>query len=107
MILSENLPILWNKLGSEYEVTHSEIGPNLDFAGGVDDQIVFEPCKFNNGFRSESRWQGVTVPKEVLNPTRGCYEMWFKSQVTRPVAYQYGRLQWLDQPRNGAGGSLT
>ena len=101
-----NLPILWNKLGSEYEVTHSEIGPNLDFAGGVSNQIVFEPCQFGNGFRSESRWQGVTIPKEVLNPTKGCYEMWFKSQVTRPVAYQYGRLQWLDQLVNGAGGCL-
>ena len=106
VVLSKNNLILWNKLGSDYEVTHSEIGPNLGFAGDVNDQIVFEPCKFNNGFRSESRWQGVTVPKEALNPTKGCYEMWFRSQVTRPVAYQYGRLQWLDQLVNGAGGCL-
>jgi concanavalin A-like lectin/glucanase superfamily protein len=98
--------VLWNKLGSTDEVTNSMVGPNLTFSGDVSDQIIFESVQHDNGFRTESRWQGVEVPPEMLNPVQGCYEMWFKSQVTRPVAYQYGRLQWLDQSADGAGGTM-
>lgn len=98
--------ILWNKLGSVEEVTHSVVGPNLTFSLNATDGIVFEPVKYDNGFRSESRWRGVEVPPTILNPVRGCYEMWFKSQVTRPVAYLYGRLQWLDQSSLGTGGLM-
>ncbi|NTV51391.1 MAG: LamG domain-containing protein [Candidatus Firestonebacteria bacterium] len=98
--------LLWNKLGSVDEVTHSLVGPNLTFSGNATDNLVFEPVKYGNGFRSENRWRGVEVPAAMLNPARGCYEMWFKSQVTRPVAYQYGRLQWLDQSPMGTGGFM-
>ena len=99
--------ILWNKLGSDYEVTHSEVGPGLGFEGDVWDKIVFEECKFDNGVRTENRYQGVTIPSSVLDPNKGCYEMWFKSQVTRPVAYQYGILQWLDQILDAAGSCIS
>jgi uncharacterized protein YcfL len=98
--------VLWNKLGSVDEVTHSLAGPNLTFSGNATDNIVFESAKYDNGFRSESRWRGVEVPAASLDPNRGCYEMWFKSQMTRPVAYQRGRAQWLDQSAAGAGGFM-
>ena len=43
-----NNVVLWNKLGSDYEVTHSDFGPNGNLHQGSA-PIVFAPVQFGSG----------------------------------------------------------
>jgi hypothetical protein len=102
-------PLLWNKLGSADEVTHSAYGPNLGFygGGGYPEQIGnpgYVPGVFGNaltlapgGYNSQDRvrnvvWSGVD---QSLNSDRGTIEIWFK-QNANPVAFSHGVYRVFD-----------
>ncbi len=58
-------PLLWNKLGSDYEVTHSEIGPNGTILGTA---YAFEPAKFGNGYvRKDVGNNYVSFPGSIFD----------------------------------------
>ena len=79
--------ILWNKLGSEYEVTHSEIGPNGTVIGAVDYLTAHD----GNGFKPQPN------PGYYDNPTnyvdfqnlqlgqRGSIEFYYWANWVRPT----------------------
>ena len=81
--------ILWNKLGSEYEVTHSEIGPNGNIVG----MINYLPAHDGNGFKPQEKLN----PGYYDNPTnyidfqnlqlsqRGSIEFWYQADWVRPT----------------------
>ena len=90
-------PILWNKLGSEYEVTHSEIGTNGILAGAVD----YLAAQDGNGFKPQPN------PGYYDNPTnyvdfpnlrlsqRGSMEFWYWANWVHPYdgcrnIFEYG-----------------
>jgi len=69
---------LWNKLGSDYEVAHSEFGPNGTVVGALN----YEPCQFADGFRSLSRPDRQTpynfIDYKLQLGHQGCIEFWYK-----------------------------
>ena len=77
--LDQNL-LLWNKLGSDAEVTNSEIGPDGVIIGAID----YLPGKFDNGFKPQPRTgdrnlQTNCVRYDGLNlGQKGCIEFWFQ-----------------------------
>jgi len=73
--------LLWNKLGSEYEVTHSETGP--DFTILNNSNLAYEPVQFDNGIKcsAQSTDSKIYIPTNDLFPTtrdRGTIEFWIK-----------------------------
>src|SRR5437016_1426753 len=102
-------PILWNRLGSSQEVTHSAYGPNLGFySGGSGYDVVgnpaFVPGVFGNALTIGPGSYGIydrehTVVwnnlDQYLNPARGTIEVWYK-QTEDPVAYSYGVYRIFD-----------
>ncbi len=84
---SSNL-ILWNKLGSTDEVENSVVGPNGTIVGSVN---FNNTVKFSKGITPNTgdAGSGVTFPTTVVDPERGCVEMWVKFYYA-PVAYSYG-----------------
>jgi hypothetical protein len=83
----ENL-VLWNKLGSTTEVENSEIGPDGVVAGTVnfDNTVKFGKGITPNTGDAES---GVDFPTTVVDPEKGCVEMWVKFYY-EPQPYTYG-----------------
>jgi len=70
--------VLWNTLGSQYDVEHSVVGPNGDFLGGN-----FVPGKSGTAIRytppAGQVWGPcVTFPKEVIPTHAGTIEFWAK-----------------------------
>ena len=80
--------ILWNKLGSTDEVEHSVVGPDGTIVGNVN---FNNTVKFSKGITPNTgrAGSGVDFPTTVVDPERGCVEMWVKFYYT-PVAYSYG-----------------
>lgn len=80
--------ILWNKLGSIDEVEHSVVGPNGTIVGSVN---FNNTVKFSKGITPNTgdAGSGVNFPTTVVDPERGCVEMWVKFYYA-PVAYSYG-----------------
>ncbi|MCI5144044.1 MAG: hypothetical protein D3923_00630 [Candidatus Electrothrix sp. AR3] len=71
--------LLWNKLGSTYEVQHSAAGPNGEIVG----EVLFEPSQHGNGFRSAERTNNFDTPNNFvrfplpgLGP-QGSIEFWY------------------------------
>ncbi|MCA9965380.1 MAG: cadherin-like domain-containing protein [Anaerolineales bacterium] len=100
--------IMWNKLGSDSEVTHSEFGPNLDFYTGgywvhVPGQRAYVPGKFGQAITlSGSYFSTVRVHNLVLNdlsnyidPEQGTVEAWYYQKAI-PVPYNYGVYRIFD-----------
>ncbi|MFO1419170.1 MAG: LamG-like jellyroll fold domain-containing protein [Methylotetracoccus sp.] len=90
--------VLWNKLGSEYEVTHSEIGPNGTIVGN---SFAFEPVQFGNGYvRKASGDNYVIFPRSLLSGIRrrGSMALWITPKVTSPVPFQYGVFGFVSAP---------
>jgi hypothetical protein len=82
--------VLWNKLGSVQEVTHSEIGPNGNIVGS---SYAFEPAQFGNGYiRKSTGGNWVTFPASVFSSLtrRGTIAVWINPKVSQPQPYQYG-----------------
>jgi hypothetical protein len=71
---------LWNKLGSDYEVTHSEVGVPGEKVGDV----LYQPCHDGNGFRSAVRTGNRDNPNNFIVfrglqfAPKGELEMWYK-----------------------------
>ncbi len=80
--------VLWNKLGSDEEVQNSEIGPGGTVVGTVN---YNNDVKFGKGLtpNTGSAGSGVDFPTTVVDPEKGCFEMWTKFYAA-PVAYNYG-----------------
>ncbi len=81
--------ILWNKLGSVAEITHSEIGENGTLVGS---QYTFETAQHDNGYVRTAVGQYLRFPGSVVEQIkyRGSIEMWVNPKVPQPVPYQYG-----------------
>ncbi len=81
--------ILWNKLGSDDEVTSSEIGEDGTLVGT---SWNYETAQHGNGYVRTSTDSYVKFPKSVLQNLRneGTLELWVNPKVTNPVPYSYG-----------------
>ena len=91
-ILLEDGLILWNKLGSDDEVLHSEVGPNLSFGMGIQQYVE---GKFGNAVTIKPGTYYVTQRLRnvifnntdlYLNTEAGTIECYFKANVL-PKAY--------------------
>ncbi len=71
--------LLWNKLGSQYEVEHSVVGPN----GVITGQLAYPPCKYGNGFEPMPRTGDHNTPDNYIEFSglhlgqKGCIEFWY------------------------------
>lgn len=80
--------VLWNRLGSEFEVTQGGVGP-----GGKLNAGRFVEGRFGNGIElTMSEPFGVTFPPEIIPGPDGCIEFWAKL-----VGFQ-AALPWGDKP---------
>ena len=73
-ILAQGNLILWNKMGSQYEVEHSEVGENGTWSGGSFGTGRFGQC-YEAGPSEDAL---VTFPGSVVPTNRGCIEFWAK-----------------------------
>ncbi len=80
--------VLWNKMGSIEEVENSEIGPNGTIVGDVN---FNNTVKFGQGLTPNSGYaeSGVDFPTTVVNPEKGCVEMWVIFYY-KPIPFSYG-----------------
>jgi hypothetical protein len=93
--------LLWNKLGSADEVTHSAYGPNLvlfnctDFACGLDipGTLGYPPGVFGGAasitggpYFSGARIHTAILRNPILNPEQGAIEVWYR-QESDPVPF--------------------
>lgn len=80
--------VLWNRLGSEDEAENSLVGPDGTIVGTVnfDNTVKFSTGVTPNTGRAGS---GVDFPTTVVDPERGCVEMWAKFYFI-PTAFSYG-----------------
>ena len=77
--------LLWNKLGSVEEITHSTVGPNGVFDGGG-----FTNGVYGNAFIVDYNQAGlVRFPKEVIPAYRGTIELWAKF-IDFPTTINWG-----------------
>ncbi|OHX36234.1 hypothetical protein BJL95_10660 [Methylomonas sp. LWB] len=92
--------VLWNKLGSNAEVTHSEVGPDGTLMGG---NYAYEPGKFGNGYVRKGLWNWVEFPGQIMRnlAQRGAISMWIIPKVTQPQPYNYGVFGLLGHPYSG------
>ena len=86
-VAPQRTPILWNKLGSEDEVTHSEIGPNGDLVGAMN----YLPAHDGNGFKPEQLNPGYyDTPTNYVDfqnlqlSQRGSIEFWYWANWVQP-----------------------
>lgn len=79
--LGEREALLWNKLGSDYEVAHSEIGP----AGVWGGQPMYAPGKFGNAMLHQSAAQNYARFNSVLSKEDVfTIEFWLKTAYNVP-----------------------
>ncbi|MBN1877696.1 MAG: hypothetical protein JXA33_25965 [Anaerolineae bacterium] len=96
--------VLWNKLGSDDEVLHSEVGANGTIIGT---SYAYEPAQHGNGYIRKATGQNyVQFPASVLSNLsyRGTIELWITPKVPAPVPYQYGIFGLLGAPYGEDGG---
>ena len=78
--------ILWNTLDSEYDVTHSRVGPD----GVVVGDVAYLPCRHGSGFRPLERTGDRDIPDNYVEfdgldlGHRGCLEFWYKPDFKDP-----------------------
>lgn len=108
---SENGLVLWNKLGSDFEVLNSEVGPNLAFFDDDDGFNIpakreYVPGKFGNGITIAPGDYYVTARihnlvlknlNSILDPDRGTISVWFYQKET-PVGYEHNPYRIFDGP---------
>ncbi len=80
--------LLWNKLGSKYEVEHSETGPN-GFFDNKEGELTFEPFYHGWGVRYPYLGPGKNrckiafdFSKSNFTTEQGCIEFWWKAGYT-------------------------
>jgi hypothetical protein len=114
-LYSTNGLVLWNKLGSSDEITHSEVGPNLYFYdpsidgvtgyGDIIAQTAYSTGIFGNAvtigpssaYYSTARVHHLILRdvSSVLNYKEGCIEFWYY-QTEDPLAYSHGIYRLWD-----------
>jgi hypothetical protein len=78
--------VLWNTLGSDSEVTHSEVGPNGVIVGTVD----YLPAQDGNGFKPQPISGDPNIPNNFVDfqnlplGQRGSIEFWYWADWVRP-----------------------
>jgi len=90
--------MLWNKLGSDEEITHSEIGENGTIVGT---SYAYEPGKFGDGYvRKDVGQNYIAFPASILDPLteRGTIELWINPKVPQPVPFEYGDWGLIGNP---------
>ena len=102
IILDDGL-VLWNKLGSEEEVLHSEYGPDLAFGDGIQ---KFVDGKFGGAigikkgnYHVSQRNRNVIFDnlKDYINTEAGTIEFYVKVNDV-PVAFDYNPYRFFDGP---------
>jgi hypothetical protein len=108
--------LLWNRLGSIEEITHSAFGPDLDlftcaeFGCGIE---VAGRLIFSGGFGgaasiasghyfSTARIHTALLRDAIMSPERGTVEAWYK-QRSDPVGYQHDPHRIFGGPYNLVG----
>ncbi len=86
--------VLWNKMGSIEEVENSEVGPNGTIVGDVN---FNNTVKFGQGLTPNSGYadSGVDFPTTVVNPEKGCVEMWVIFYY-KPIPFSYGAYGFIN-----------
>lgn len=87
-VISDSL-LLWNKLGSQYEVEHSEVGPN-GFFDNQEGELTFEQFYHGNGVRypfleelSKNTCKiAFDFSEYDFTTEQGCVEFWWKAGYT-------------------------
>jgi hypothetical protein len=101
--------VLWNRLGSNGQVLHSNVGPDLEFyAGGDEFSVVATPAYVPGVFGDAltigpgsystfDRVHNVVLADsdQVLNSERGTIEAWYQ-QVNDPIDFQRGIYRIFD-----------
>jgi hypothetical protein len=90
--------VLWNKLGSDYEVTHSEIGLNGTVVGGA---YAYESARFGGGYvRKDVGLNYVSFPASLLDALteRGTIELWINPKVPVPIGWESGDWGLIGNP---------
>ncbi len=87
--------ILWNKLGTEDEILHSEIGESLSWTGSEE----YQDCQYNMGSYSNDNSNYITFPGTGFTPNAFTVEFWLKtdwdcvSGTAQETGY-YSYFQW-------------
>ena len=95
--------VLWNKLGSDDEILHSEVGENGVIVGT---SHAYEPAQHGNGYVRKAYGQNyVKFPSSIMDDLthRGTVELWINPKVPQPVPYQYGVFGLLGAPYGHGG----
>lgn len=98
--------VLWNKLGSDEEVLHSEVGENGTVVGTA---YAYEPAVFDNGYvRKAINANYLAFPATVVDGLRqrGAIEMWIVPKVPNPAPYAYGVFGLTGTPYGWGWGAL-
>ena len=103
--------VLWNALGSDFEVMHSRMGPDLSFYTGGDGLNIPANHEYGPGKAGKAIGIGpgnyfvgqrvhnvvMTDPGTVINPERGAIACYFR-QNQSPVAYSNNPYRIFDGP---------
>ncbi|MBL8994017.1 MAG: hypothetical protein JNM63_11800 [Spirochaetia bacterium] len=89
-------PILWSKLGSDSEISNSQIGSNLTRVGSVS----YKSGTFGNGAEFTGTTSHLWLPSTVAKPTNGAVEFWFTTYFDKTNIAQIKALIDTD----GSGG---
>jgi hypothetical protein len=106
--------LLWNTLGSRYEVTHSAYGPNLVLFNCRDKTIPYFSSRCSIDVRgklayvqgmsggaatigggpyfSEARVHSAVLRTSILNPEHGAVEVWYR-QTKSPAPYRHDQYR--------------
>jgi hypothetical protein len=94
-----NNVFFWNKLGSNYEVTHSETGPNGEITQG-NPPITYSPLQFGNGIHtygnsSSGAWVKFLFDKPNSLGDKGALAFWVRPDHGSDDG---GIRRWLNGP---------
>jgi FG-GAP-like repeat/PASTA domain len=106
--------LLWNTLGSPYEVTHSTYGPNLSFYSCRDRTIPYFSVRCSTDVRGklafvqglsggaatigggpyfpEARVHAAVLRASILNPEHGAVEAWYR-QTKNPAPFRHDQYR--------------
>ncbi|WP_320042075.1 DPP IV N-terminal domain-containing protein [uncultured Desulfobacter sp.] len=90
--------VLWNKLGSDSEVSNSMVGDNGTIVGT---SYAFEPAMYGDGYvRKAVNKNFLQFPHTVVSDLkeRGSLELWINPKVPKPVPYRYGIFGLVGTP---------
>jgi hypothetical protein len=83
--------ILWNTLGSDYEVEHSMVGPALTPL----QDLSYEEARFGNGIFATNAAPIVEVPQSTLNPDQGTVSLWVRLVAVPPLFFNGQAIEFM------------